>query len=396
MRRARHRVTVIFAVQGAVVGVFATRILWIQERLHLSPTALGAALVVPAVSACFTMPLAGRVTRWLGARRAVWGLTALFAGCLVLPVLAPSVPLLWLALLLLGGAGGIADVVMNANGSEVERLYGRSIMSGLHASWSVGALAGSALGALGVYAGMDPRAQFAVIGLALVAVSAWAGRGLLDPRPGPNEGPSARFALPERAVLAIGMVAFCAQFAEGAAATWSAVYLRSVVDASAAVATLSLSVFTLAMLIMRLFGDLITRRWGPVRTTAGCGVLAVLGCALLTVARNAAMAMTGIALLGIGIAVILPLAFAAAGRRGGDVNRSVASVATITYLSNLIAPIAVGAIAGASSLPVSFGLITVLLAGMTVGARAFRAAPGTGTPGGPAAEPESAGVTSQG
>jgi MFS family permease len=214
MRRARYRVTVAFAVHGAVVGVFATRILWIQEGLHLSPTALGAALVAPAVSACFTMPLAGRVTRWLGARRAVWGLIALFAGCLVLPVLAPSLPLLWLALLLFGGAGGIADVVINANGSEVERLYGRSIMSGLHASWSVGGLAGSALGALGVYAGMDPRAQFAVIGLALVAVSAWAGRGLLDPRPGPNEGPSARFALPERAVLAIGMVAFCAQFSE--------------------------------------------------------------------------------------------------------------------------------------------------------------------------------------
>ena len=56
------------------------------------------------------MPLAGRATRWLGARRAVWGLIALFAGCLVLPVLAPSLPLLWLALLLFGGAGGIADV----------------------------------------------------------------------------------------------------------------------------------------------------------------------------------------------------------------------------------------------------------------------------------------------
>ena len=52
MRRARYRVTVAFAVHGAVVGVFATRILWIQERLHFSPTALGAALVAPVVSAC--------------------------------------------------------------------------------------------------------------------------------------------------------------------------------------------------------------------------------------------------------------------------------------------------------------------------------------------------------
>lgn len=386
LRRARYAVTAVFAIHGAVTATFATRIPWLQDRLHLGPTALGAAMVAPAVSACFTMPLAGRVIRRFGSPAAVWGLSALFAVTLILPALAPSLPTLWLALLAFGGAGGIADVVMNANGSDVERLYGRSIMSSLHAAWSAGGLVSSALGALAVYAGLDARTHFALVAAVLATTSVWAGRSILEPPASRNAPRSSGFALPERAVLAIGMVGFCAQFAQGATANWSGVYLRGVVHTGAAVAALSLTVFNLAMGLTRVFGDLAIRRWGPKHTTMGLGAVSVVGCAIVTLARDPVTSMAGIALLGVGIAVIVPMAFAAAGRREGDVSRAVASVATVTYLSNLVAPAAVGAIAGASSLPASFAAITGLLVAMTLGAGAFGPAPsGTAMP--PATDP---------
>ncbi|MER7363546.1 MFS transporter [Nonomuraea wenchangensis] len=144
--RGRAAVTMIFAVHGAALGAFATRIPWIRDQLELDPVALGAALVAPAISACFTMPMSGRVTRWLGSRRAITLMSVLLSLTLIPPVLATSLPLLWLALLAYGAATGIADVAMNAGGVDVERRHGRSIISGLHGSWSVGGLFGSGLG----------------------------------------------------------------------------------------------------------------------------------------------------------------------------------------------------------------------------------------------------------
>src|SRR4051812_12967324 len=156
-RRERHALAMIFAVHGAVPGTLATRLPWIQHHLQLSPAVLGAALVAPAIAACFTMPLASSAMRRFGSRNAVAGTAVILSLTLALPALATSVPLLWLGLVAYGGAAGITDVAMNANGVDVERRFGRSIMSGLHGQWSVGGLAGSALGAIMAYADVDAR-----------------------------------------------------------------------------------------------------------------------------------------------------------------------------------------------------------------------------------------------
>ena len=82
--------------------------------------------------------------------------------------------------------------------------------------------------------------------------------------------------------------------------------------------------------------------------------------------------MAGFALMGLGVAVVVPLAFAAAGRSGPQPSQAIAGVATITYTSGLVAPSAIGAIAEATSLVVSFGLVTVLACGLVVGAGVLR------------------------
>ncbi|GAA0937155.1 MFS transporter [Nonomuraea longicatena] len=375
--RARVAVTVIFAVHGAALGAFATRIPWIQDRLQLSPAALGAALVAPAISACFAMPMAGRVMHRLGSRRALLLMTVALSLTVALPALATSLPMLWAALLAYGAATGIADVAMNAAGVEVEHRLGRSIMSGLHGAWSAGGLVGSGLGALAAAIALDARPHLALMAALLALVSAVTCRWVLDTRSDGRAPPRGGFAWPGRAVMAIGLVGFCAQFAQGAAGNWSAVYLEDVAGASPGIAAASLTAFSLTMGLARACGDLAVRRWGTVLAVRVSGLASVAGGALIALGRDPAPVIAGFALLGVGIAVVVPLAFASAGRRGEDPNTAIASVATVTYLSNLIAPAAVGAVAGATSLPTAFALITVLVAGVAAGASAFRApAPG--------------------
>ncbi|MEU1039999.1 MFS transporter [Streptomyces sp. NPDC005907] len=373
LKRARYAVAAVFAVHGAVVGSFATRVPWIQDHASIGAGQLGIALAFPAVGASVAMPLAGRISHTFGARTALRGLLALWTLSLVLPALAPNLLTLCLALFTYGATAGMADVAMNALGVEVENRMNQSIMSGLHGMWSTGALIGSAAGTLAAHLGSDARAHHVLAAAVLTVLGLVACQWVLDLKPTEDEEPPPRFALPPRSALLIGAVGFCAVFAEGASLDWSAVYLRDQLGTSAGLAAASTTGFTLTMAIARLAGDAVVDRFGAVRTVRVGGVLATLGGLLVVFAGNPAAAMGGFALMGLGIAVVVPLAFAAAGRSGPNPSLAIAGVATITYTSGLVAPSAIGTLAQATSLMVSFGLVTVLALALVVFAGVLRA-----------------------
>ncbi|MEU3843497.1 MFS transporter [Streptomyces sp. NPDC028635] len=373
VRRARYAVAAVFAVHGAVTGSFATRVPWIQEHAAVSAGQLGLALAFPALGASLAMPLAGRISHTFGARNALRGLIALWTLSLTLPSLAPNLLTLCLALFVYGATAGMADVAMNALGVEVENRLGRSIMSGLHGMWSAGALAGSAAGTLAAHLGADARVHHALAAAALTVLGIGACTWVLDLQPAEDEEPPPRFALPPKSALLIGAIGFCAVFAEGASLDWSAVYLRDRLESSAGLAAACTTGFTLTMAVARIAGDKVVDRYGSVRTVRAGGVLAVLGGLLIVVSRQPASAMAGFALMGLGIAVVVPLCFAAAGRSGPNPSQAIAGVATITYTSGLVAPGAIGGLAQATSLVVSFGLVTLLACGLAVFAGVLRA-----------------------
>ncbi|MEU1024537.1 MFS transporter [Streptomyces sp. NPDC005900] len=372
LRRARIAVAAVFCVHGAVTGSFATRVPWIQEHASVSAGLLGLALAFPAIGASLAMPLASRISHRFGARNALRGLLALWTLSLILPSLAPNLLTLCLALFVYGATSGMSDVAMNALGVETETRMQKSIMSGLHGMWSVGALIGSAAGTVAAHLGSDARLHHALAAAALTVLGLAACQGVLDLQATPEEEVPPRFSLPPKSALLIGAVGFCAVFAEGASLDWSAVYLRDVLATSAGAAAASTTGFTLTMAVARLAGDAVVDRFGAVRTVRAGGVLAALGGLLVVFATHPVMAMGGFALLGLGIAVVVPLAFAAAGRSGPNPSQAIAGVATITYTSGLIAPSAIGTLADATSLVVSFGLVTLLAFGLAVFAGVLR------------------------
>src|SRR5262249_10818039 len=135
---------------------------------------------------------------------------------------------------------------------------------------------------------------------------------------------------------------------------WSALYIRDELSGSASTAAFAVSAFAVTMAVTRLVGDRVIRRLGPVRTVRLSGVCAAAGAVVVVVAPDPALGFAGFALLGIGVALVVPLAFAAAGRSGPHPARNIAGVAGIAYASGLVAPGAIGGIASASSLTTSF------------------------------------------
>lgn len=375
LRRARAATSVIFAVHGAVTGTFAARVPWIADHVGTGAGGLGVALLMPGIGALLAMPLSARLAHRYDLRSLTRILILLWCAALVLPALPTSIMVLCVVLIAYGAAAGVADVAMNAQAVVIEERYGRSVMSSFHGFWSVGGLAGSAVAALAARAGLDARIHFLVTAVALALITLAASAWLLPHRPEPEADAPPAFALPSRAVLPIGLVALCAVFAEGAGLDWSAVYVRDLLGDTASTAALTVSVFSVSMALARFAGDRVIRRLGPVPTVRLAGAAASAGALIVVLGGRTVPVILGFGLLGVGIAVVVPLVFATAGRIGDHPGRSLAGVAGIAYGSGLIAPGIIGGIAHLSSLTVSFVLVTALTVAMGLGAAVLRPAP---------------------
>ena len=305
--RARRSTAVVFAVHGCVTGSFAARVPWIAAHVRVDVGHLGVALLMPGIGAMVAMPFSGRLAHRYAFRTLVPVTITAWCASLVLPSLPTSLAVLCITLLVCGATAGVGDMAMNAHGVLVEEEIGRSVMSSFHGFWSAGVLAGSAVSALASHAGIDTRLQFAVVALALAAVGVGAARSMLhDSTTAQTEAPPA-FALPTRPVLLLGLVGLCSVFAEQAGTDWSALFIKRELAGSASTAALAVSSFAGTMAAVRLVGDRVVGRFGPVRTVRGSGACAIAGALAVVFAPDLAVGLAGFALLGIGVAVVVPL-----------------------------------------------------------------------------------------
>ena len=372
LRAARVATSVIFAVHGAVTGTFAARLPWLADHVGVSAGGLGVALLMPGIGALAAMPLSGRLTHRYDLRSLTRILILMWCAALVLPALPTTLPVLCAALAVYGAAAGVADVAMNAQAVVIEQGYGRSVMSAFHGFWSVGGLAGAAAAVLAARHGVDARVHFAATAAVLSLVTLIAATRLLPHRPEPEVDAPPAFALPTRAVLPIGLIGLCAVFAEGAGLDWSAVYVRDVLGNSAGTAAATVAVFSISMAVARFAGDRVVRRLGPVATVQLAALCAAVGALAVVLGRHVVPVMAGFGLLGAGIAVVVPLVFAAAGRLDEHPGRNLAGVAGIAYGSGLIAPGVIGGIAHVSSLTMSFIVVAGLVVVMGAAAPVLR------------------------
>jgi hypothetical protein len=261
---ARRAVTLVFALNGALIGSWAVRIPAIKSNLGLSDGTLGLALASIAVGSLLAMPLAGWLSARLGSRITTRVTLVWFCVAIMLPGLASSLPLLALATFNLGASTGSLDVAMNAHGVAVERRHPRAILSSFHAAWSLGGLVGAAIGGVAAGAGVGVGAHLAAGGAFGMLIALPISRALLPADAdvaSADDGPL--LVRPPRALWALGAVALCGLVAEGASGDWSAVYMHDSLGTNPGLAAATFAAFSLAMTTGRLVGDRLTELWGP-------------------------------------------------------------------------------------------------------------------------------------
>jgi len=366
MREARVALTFVFLADGVMVGSWASRIPAVKDGLGLTTSQLGVALFAMSLGALVSMPLAGWLDERVGSARIA--LVALLGGgsSLWLAGVAGSLGALVGALALFGAGFGAVNVAGNAQGIALERAYGRSILSSFHAAFSAGGLIGAAAGGLAAARGVEPPAHFAAVAVTLALVAFGAGRLL----PRADVG-CETFALvrPPRALLLLGCAAFFTLLAEGAAADWSAVYLRGSLGSTAAFAALGYTAFSLAMVASRLAGDRLDETIGPAALAGGGGVVSAVGLAAALAIGTTPAALVGFAAMGAGLGVMVPVIFRTAGTTPGVApGIGIAAVSTIGFLGFLAGPPAIGIAADVIGLRAALAVVvvaSVLAAGLS-------------------------------
>lgn len=343
LRLSRLAVLGVFFLNGFVFANWVVRIPAVQQKLDLGEGLLGLALLGVAVGALISMPLAGALSSRFGSRHVV-GVTALiFPLVLTLMALAPNLPLLMLALLLFGASGGALDVVMNAHAVQVEKGYGRPIMSSFHAAFSFGGLGGAVIGGLVASVGIEPLVHFSLVSGLSAFTALIAYRALLPANTDAGEAGAPAFARPTWALMGLGVISFCVLLGEGAMADWSAVYLDNILNTGQGYAAAGYAAFSLAMVFGRLFGDRVILRLGPARIVRLCAAVAAIGLGVALAVSQQYVALLGFACAGLGFSIIFPTALSAAGRTEGmAAGPALAAVSTAGYTGFLVGPPAIG------------------------------------------------------
>jgi len=376
LRRSRAATRVQFLVLGVLIGAWGAHIPSIKAHHGLSEGSLSAVLLAAAVGAVSSLFTAGRVMAALGARRTAAGAAVLGGGLLgsVLAFQGLPMSLLLLQVVALGACMCLFDVALNTEGTTLERLGGRPVMSHLHGMFSVGGMLGAGAVAALLGVGIAPGVQLWSLGLGVALVAVWAARGMLQEEGRatagtPQSSAQAHFVWPRGQLLVIGLLILAGMTAEGAMYDWCVLYLQQELGQPQSQAALGYAVFSASMAASRFAGDALRARYDE-RTLLRCGAgLAAGAMAVVLLSAHPVVAWVGFALVGAGLAPVAPILFSAATRVPGvSPAAAIASVTSVGYSGFMLGPPLIGALATASSLTWALGVVVLAAALLAGGA----------------------------
>ncbi len=353
-----------FFTQGFVFISLTTRLPAVQDRWGLEELGLSLVLLMVVLLSGVGSVVAERLARERDSATLLRTGLAIAAVAVPTLMLAPAFPVFLAGMAAYGVSLGMVDATTNMQGVALEHRYNRPLLPSFHGQWTLGGLIGAGL-ALAM--GGLPLGATAVVAL-LPATVLWADFVRRDQGP-----PAVPVPVPWRPIVLVGLALVLFYMVDTAAATWGPAYLDDVFAAPSRLVALATFPYLLASGLVRLFGDGLVARFGPVRLLRVGAVLAAFALAVVVFAPTWPVAVAGFALLGTGTAVIAPLSFSAAARIAGEagdpetrqarVDAVIARFNQFNYLGALLGAVLTGVV-GAGNLRLGFAVPMILILGI--------------------------------
>jgi MFS family permease len=312
--------------------------------------------------------LAGGLIARFGSKKVLILAAICYSFILVLLGLANSPWQLALALFLFGLAGNFYNISVNSQAVFVEKMYGRSIMASFHGIWSLAGFSGAAVRLLMVSLEFLPWQHFAMAGLAAIICAVIFIAGTVEAK---SDSKQAGFALPDKKILQLGIIAFGCLVCEGTMFDWSGIYFTKVVKAPTHLISLGYAAFMGCMATGRFLADRFVTAIGPRKMLQHAGIIIASGLLISVIFPTVPAATAGFMLVGLGVSSVVPIVYSLAGKSTTmSTGQALAAVSTVGFAGFLAGPPIIGFVAEVTSLRWSFlmiagiGLSTSILAGM--------------------------------
>ena len=362
----RWAVNIYFFINGFVFANWASRLPLIQEQFQLNNKELSLILLAHSIGAFIAMPLTGwmmhRYSNKSVCRRAAFVFLIFF---LCIPMMS-SYFFLFLPFFFMGMGTGVLDVGINAQAVDVEQYIGRSVITSFHAAFSIGMVFGGIVGGIFTSAHSSLMSHFLFVGILSIFLIVWSGRYLYEGIMKKKEEWSFKVA-PKKALVLLGIVAFCCMMGEGAISDWSTNYMKHIVLASIDIQTMGLVAFALMMTIGRLLGDKSRAKYGDHLMLISGSFCALIGLGLVLSLYHPIIVIVGFGLVGLGVSNIIPIVFSIAGNMPGlHPGIGIAMVSTIGYTGFMFGPPLIGFIADVFDMRYALGFLLVIFIIMAV------------------------------
>jgi len=378
LRRAWLGTAIWFFLNSVAWASIVVRMPEIKEALGASNGVLGLLLLVSVLGALSALRPAGILCAKYGSSPVM--VVSALSGAVVLPLVAwlPNAYVFVLSVFVFMFTTANMDMSQNAHAVAIEHRSGKKIMGRLHGLWSVGGIAGGVVGGGFAALGLSLMQQ-ALFMSVLIIVVALAAKGLLLPpdadqhEPAVHEdGEKHRYPL---AFWILGLVGLCAALGEGAAGDWGAVLLHDEWRATAFVSSLPYIAFQTTMVIGRFSSDALSERFGRYIILRCCGAITTIGLTAGLLIGDVPGVLIGWLSIGLGVSVVVPMVFSAAGalalkRYSSTIApaQAVSVVSGVVYSAFLFGPPLIGFLADAFTLRWAMLLVSVLGLGVFFGA----------------------------
>ncbi len=358
LRHTRVAVSLFYFGQGLGFSSWASRIPDLKHSLNLSDAALGSILFALPLGQLCTMPVSAVLVTKYGSKKILTIAAPLYGVALVIIGLAALPWHLAAALFVFGIAGNMANLAVNTQGVETEKLFRRPINTTFHGVWSIAGFAGALVGLLMINLHIKPYQHFI-----LIMILSWLNvflshKYLIGGKPAASAVKRPFFIKPQGALLQLGIIAFCSMATEGAMFDWSGVYFRDIVAAPQSLILLGYASFMVMMSAGRFIGDAIISKFGRKLTMQASGIIISSGMALSVIFPHIVTATIGFMMVGLGVSTNVPSVYSVAGKNEKvPPGIALAMVASVSYLGFLMGPPLIGYISALSSLRYSYALI---------------------------------------
>lgn len=364
----RIAVKIAFFLNGFIYANWVSRLPRIQEQYQADNGTIGLVLLSMSLGAVAAMPFTGWLIIKNGSRTISLGSLLIYCAFVPFIPFMPGVMSLILLYLTIGVSTGMLDVAMNAQAVMVEQQYKKPIMTSFHAFFSIGMALGAWCGAFFADLRVDLSYHLIIVSGVSLLAAFWVSRNLIQDKPDVAvvmDGPL--FRIPNKALLSVGIIAFCCMMGEGAISDWSVNYMENIAMSSEVLAPIALSAFATAMTLGRLFGDRFRGLWGDTKLIMFGGLISTAGISIALLLPVPYVSIFGFFLVGLGLSTIVPITYSIAGNtKELPSGVGLAMVTTVGYSGFLFGPPIIGFIADLSNLRIGLLVVAVLFIIMTI------------------------------